>query len=136
MALVPCEDGHAQERSLTDAFVPLAEAGQLWVADRYFCTTRTLVGWLVRRAYFLVRSLYDQRTTSAPGTGLPSKTTLPPQGWVRLRLFSDTPGSSLGGARPKAYLHSLFLPWISRRRSRAGRFFGECGEHDAVAEPY
>jgi hypothetical protein len=37
--MIPCEDGHAQERSL---FVELVEPfgpGQLWIADRNFCTT-------------------------------------------------------------------------------------------------
>ncbi len=33
----PCEDGHAQERSLLNQVLPTVEKGELWVADRNFC---------------------------------------------------------------------------------------------------
>jgi hypothetical protein len=39
-----CEDGHAQERSLTDAILGLIRAGDLWIADRNFGTTPLLFG--------------------------------------------------------------------------------------------
>jgi IS4 transposase len=33
----PCEDGHAQERSLLNQVLPTVKKGELWVADRNFC---------------------------------------------------------------------------------------------------
>ena len=33
----PCEDGHAQERSLLDQVLPAVKKGDLWLADRNFC---------------------------------------------------------------------------------------------------
>src|SRR5262249_44572043 len=35
--VVPCEDGHAQERALFTALVQTAEADDLWMAERNFC---------------------------------------------------------------------------------------------------
>jgi hypothetical protein len=40
--LVPCEDGHAQERSLLDQVLPMVQTRDLWIADRNFCTTAFL----------------------------------------------------------------------------------------------
>ncbi|MFQ5696154.1 MAG: IS4 family transposase [Terriglobia bacterium] len=51
----PCEDGHAQERSLLPAVLTTVEAGDLWIADRNFCTTGFLFGIAARRATFLIR---------------------------------------------------------------------------------
>jgi hypothetical protein len=42
--VVPCEDGHAQERSLLDQILALVAAKDLWIADRNFCTTGFLSG--------------------------------------------------------------------------------------------
>src|SRR3954465_2153192 len=44
----PCEDGHAQERSLLGQVLETIRSGEVWVADRNFCTTRFLSG-LARR---------------------------------------------------------------------------------------
>src|SRR5512144_1873491 len=35
----PCEDGHAQERSLLDQVLGTILPGEVWIADRNFCTT-------------------------------------------------------------------------------------------------
>ena len=53
--VAPCEDAHAQERSLVDQVLPGVEPGDLWIADRNFCTTRFLFGVRARRGCFLVR---------------------------------------------------------------------------------
>ena len=53
--VIPCEDGHAQERSLFEAIVPLIEPGDLWIADRNFCTTELLFRIAERDAAFVVR---------------------------------------------------------------------------------
>ena len=50
-----CEDGHAQERALFDQVLPLVEAGDVWMADRNFCTRAFLFGIEARSAYFIIR---------------------------------------------------------------------------------
>jgi len=51
----PCEDGHAQERSLLGQVLLTVERGDLWIADRNFCTTGFLFGVAARPAAFLIR---------------------------------------------------------------------------------
>lgn len=53
--VVLCEDGHAQERSLTNRILSLVEAGDVWLADRNFCTTALLFGIAQREAAFVIR---------------------------------------------------------------------------------
>jgi IS4 transposase len=53
--VVPCEDGHAQERALLGEVLPLVQANEVWVADRNFCTTDFLFGIAVRQAFFVIR---------------------------------------------------------------------------------
>jgi len=49
------EDGHAQERALLDAVVPLVGEGEVWVADRNFCTLGLLGAISARRGSFVLR---------------------------------------------------------------------------------
>jgi hypothetical protein len=49
------EDGHAQERSLLAAVLQSVVAGDLWIADRNFCTFQFLFGIAQRLGYFLIR---------------------------------------------------------------------------------
>jgi hypothetical protein len=51
----PCEDGHAQERRLLDAVAGTVRAGEVWMADRNFCTLGFLASLRERQAYALVR---------------------------------------------------------------------------------
>ena len=51
----PCEDGHAQERSLLDQVLLCVEKRDLWIEDRNFCTLGFLFGIRSRGAKFLVR---------------------------------------------------------------------------------
>ena len=53
--VIPCEDAHAQERSLLDEVLPSFEAGDLAIADRNFCCTRFVFGLRDRHADFLIR---------------------------------------------------------------------------------
>jgi hypothetical protein len=53
--IVPCEDGHAQERSLVDPVLALVEKGSLWVADRNFCFQRFLLGIAKQLGFFVIR---------------------------------------------------------------------------------
>lgn len=51
----PCEDGHAQERSLFGAILPTVQAEDLWMADRNFCTRELLCTIDQRGAGLLIR---------------------------------------------------------------------------------
>lgn len=51
----PCEDAHAQERSLLPQVLETVEPKDVWIADRNFCTAEFLFGIAARRAYFVIR---------------------------------------------------------------------------------
>jgi len=51
----PCEDGHAQERSLLSDVLPTIRPRDLLIDDRNFCTLAFLFGVAERRAYFITR---------------------------------------------------------------------------------
>lgn len=53
--VIPCEDGHAQERSMTDSILALVEVMDVILGDRNFCTSRILGGIAARRAFFMIR---------------------------------------------------------------------------------
>jgi hypothetical protein len=53
--MFPCEDGHAQERSLLDKVLETVMHKDLWIADRNFCTQNFLYGIYERQAFFLIR---------------------------------------------------------------------------------
>jgi IS4 transposase len=55
MDVFPCEDAHAQERSLLPEVLQTVERGDLWIADRNFCTTGFLFGLMARRGHFVIR---------------------------------------------------------------------------------
>jgi IS4 transposase len=109
--VVPCEDAHAQERSLVDQVLPGVEPGDLWIADRNFCTTRMLFGVRAAGGSFLIRqhksTLFWEEATAwsdagRVATGSVSEQTIritePDSGTVvelrRLRLVLDHPTRS------------------------------------------
>lgn len=51
----PCEDGHAQERSLLPQVLATVESDDVWIADRNFCTKDFLSGIVENQAYFIIR---------------------------------------------------------------------------------
>lgn len=51
----PCEDGHAQERSLLLEVLDAMQPGEVWIGDRNFCTALFLFQTAANRAYFVVR---------------------------------------------------------------------------------
>ena len=53
--VVLCEDGHAQERSMTEAILEMVQPGDLWIKDRNFCTTAFLFGITKRGGTFVTR---------------------------------------------------------------------------------
>jgi hypothetical protein len=85
----PCEEGHAQERSLFGAVLKTVQAGDLWIADRNFCP-RDFLGDLDQRgAGFIMRK----------HQGLPCEilTALRHWGvWRQAKLLSNGCGWSMG----------------------------------------
>lgn len=53
--MIACEDGHAQERSMSDEILERVRVGDLYIADRNFCTVKLLCGIHERGAAFLIR---------------------------------------------------------------------------------
>ena len=51
----PCEDGHAQERSLLGAVLTRVKRDDLWIADRNFCTRAFLTEIDARGGFFVIR---------------------------------------------------------------------------------
>jgi hypothetical protein len=98
--LVPCEDGHAQERALLHQVLPQVGAGEVWVADRNFCTTAFLEGLAERGAQSLVREhgllrftpLEAMRPLAPEGEGVRALS----EQWVQLKPQRDgSPGLKL-----------------------------------------
>jgi IS4 transposase len=48
-------DGHAQERSLLDEVLARVEKGDLWIADRNFCTLKFLLEIAKKLGFFIIR---------------------------------------------------------------------------------
>ena len=51
----PCENGHAQERSLFGPLLKTVQSGDLWIEDRNFCTRDFLCEINNRGAFFVTR---------------------------------------------------------------------------------
>lgn len=54
------EDAYTQERAAMAPLVARAEPGELWIADRNFCTRTLRQGWQKGQAHFLVRPDRDR----------------------------------------------------------------------------
>lgn len=53
--VIPCECGHAQERSLTEEILAAVSRNDCILADRNFCTTKIVFGIKRRKAFFVIR---------------------------------------------------------------------------------
>jgi IS4 transposase len=53
--VIPCECGHAQERSLTEEILAAISRNDCILADRNFCTTKIVFGTAERKAFFVIR---------------------------------------------------------------------------------
>jgi len=53
--VIPCEDGHAQERSLLSEILKIIHKNDLWVADRNFCVLSFLFGIARQGGFFNIR---------------------------------------------------------------------------------
>src|SRR5512143_3023654 len=65
--VILCEDGHAQERSMTEEILALVGSKDLWIADRNFCTTSLLFGIAARGGFFVIRQHGSTLTWEAIG---------------------------------------------------------------------
>jgi IS4 transposase len=102
--IVPSEDAHQSERAAVGPLLDCAEPGQLWVADRQFCTRTILLGWEAAQASFLVREHGRHPQVAAEGswrgcgrtdTGVVREQRIELAGacqpWRRIELTLDTP---------------------------------------------
>jgi IS4 transposase len=66
--LEPCEDAHAQERTLLPAVLARVQPGDLWIGDRNFSTRAAIATIVARGAAFLIREhgASPNPTPSAP----------------------------------------------------------------------
>ena len=53
--LFACEDAYTQERALLSAVIETVQSGELWIADRNFCTVAFFQALQARRAHGLIR---------------------------------------------------------------------------------
>ena len=51
----PCEDGHAQERSLLKTVLETIDTNDVWIADRNFCVVEFTCNINNRSAWFIIR---------------------------------------------------------------------------------
>jgi len=99
----PCEDGHAQERSLLVDVLPSVEAKDVWIADRNFCTIKFLFGIVAQEANFVIRQhqclpwhpIDDFRSVGRIDSGQVFEQTI---------LLSDNDGQLLRVRRVKVHL--------------------------------
>ena len=102
--LVAQEDAHASERPGVAVLLDGADPGQLWIADRHFCTGAILEGWDKAGAGFIVREHGrhprpagegEWRTCGRVGTGTVREQAIQvgdhPASWRRIELALDTP---------------------------------------------
>lgn len=57
----PCEDGHAQERSLLSAVLQTVMSKDVWAADRNFCILDFTCGIASKGAFFVIRDTKNTR---------------------------------------------------------------------------
>jgi hypothetical protein len=104
--MIPCEDGHAQERVMLSEALALVQPGELWIADRNICTLGWVQGVDQARAFFLLRQhscfpveeLEPFRRVGRNKTGVVSEQNIRvvlPNGeerrWRRIRVQLDKP---------------------------------------------
>ena len=107
--LVPCEDGHAQERSLLPELLERIRAGIVVVADRNFCTSKFFFGLAARQAFFAIRQhastlhweFASQRAPTSRETLLDSHA---PQAIASIAISTTRTATNLPRADPRRQL--------------------------------
>ena len=104
--VVPCENGHTQERALLSLLEESLAAGEVWVMDRNFCVLHWLHQIAAQPAYFVVREheqtpfkpLAPMQEQGATETGLVAEQPIQvigPDGqpvvWRRIRVLLHQP---------------------------------------------
>ena len=102
--MVAGEDAHQSERALAVALLDRAGPGQLWIADRHYCTRTLLQGWDEAGASFVVREHTNHPRLLARGewracgrteTGTARQQDITVEGWAQrwrcVELALDTP---------------------------------------------
>jgi IS4 transposase len=102
--MVACEDAYDNERMGMKPLLECAQAGQLWIGDRNFCSGPIMKGWEAAGAHFIVREhgthprLTGEGELKACGrveTGevyeQPISIAECPLGWRRIELHLDKP---------------------------------------------
>lgn len=96
--ILACEDAHESERVGAAALQQRAQSGQVWIADRHFCTRTLLQGWQQRQAGFIVREHAKHPKLGQIG---PWGQTVPTEsGLVREQTIELTPLKGEGGPQP------------------------------------
>jgi IS4 transposase len=102
--ILPSEDAYQSERAAVAPLLDSAQPGQLWIADRQFCTRTILLGWQAAQSSFLVREHGRHPPLAAEGpwracgrteTGKVREPRIELTGaagsWRRIELALDTP---------------------------------------------
>jgi IS4 transposase len=104
--VVPCENGHTQERALLAALERRVAAGEVWIMDRNFCVLYWLQRITAQSAYFVVREheqtpftplapMQEQGTTETGRVAEQPIQVIGPDGqavvWRRIRVFLHKP---------------------------------------------
>ncbi|MDJ0595736.1 MAG: hypothetical protein QNJ72_38085 [Pleurocapsa sp. MO_226.B13] len=98
--LFPCEDGHAQERSLLSAVLKTVAPNDLWIADRNMCVLAFLLGIAQRQAAFVIRehASLPQQPRGDPASSRPERDGVSLGADHRTRTFRSTVTSASGDA--------------------------------------
>jgi IS4 transposase len=104
--VIPCENGHTQERALLSQLEESVAAGEVWVMDRNFCVLHWLHQIAAKSAYFVVREheqtpfkpLEPMQEKGATETGLVAEQRIQvldsdgqPVVWRRIRVLLHKP---------------------------------------------
>jgi IS4 transposase len=66
--VLPCEDAHTQERILMRELIAKVVKGELWLADRNFCTRPVMFGLIEHESHFLIREHANTNPTEVSRT--------------------------------------------------------------------
>ncbi len=156
-----CEDGHAQERALLGRVLATVVSGDLWIADRNFCTLGVIGGLHSRAAFFVLRqhgnlpwnALSPLETNGESDTGLVFEQTIQvvinetiqlPLRRIVVRLTQPTRDGDIELAilsnLPQSDASAMAIARLYQRRWRIERLFqvlDQCfqGEIDTLAYP-
>jgi len=113
--LVACEDAHASERAAVEPLLDSAQPGELWIAERHFCTRTVLQAWQAAGASFIVREHGGHPRLVGHGAWHERGRT--ETGQIRDRRSKSRTSKRLGGASSSRWMRP---PRTARPRSGCG----------------